>query len=128
MRRRSSHPPGAWPPLACGSVFCRSCRSCNPYLQTLLQCEVCGCPRIVRNGTMDIEIHGGVTFLPVDRLWEYTNAEVCPLSWMRFFRRRQWDRDRAQEIEAYLDLETQDNLSRGMSREEARRAARRKLG
>src|SRR5262249_41412129 len=47
---------------------------------------------------------------------------------MRFFRRRRWDRDRAQEIQAYLDQETQDNVSRGMSREKARHAARRKLG
>jgi putative ABC transport system permease protein len=50
------------------------------------------------------------------------------MGWTRFFRRRQWDRERALEMEAYLDLETQDNVARGMPREEARHAARRKLG
>src|SRR5215471_16002724 len=52
MRRRSSRPPAVWAPLACGSVFCRFCRSCNPYLQTLLQWAVCGCRTGVRFGTV----------------------------------------------------------------------------
>src|SRR6185503_18990758 len=46
----------------------------------------------------------------------------------RFFRRRFWDEERARELEAYLEHETDENLARGMSAEEARYAARRKLG
>jgi putative ABC transport system permease protein len=50
------------------------------------------------------------------------------MSWTRFFRRRRWDEERARELEAYLDAETDENIARGMSPEEARFAARRKLG
>src|SRR5262245_55909406 len=50
------------------------------------------------------------------------------MSWTRFFRRGRWDEERAREVEAYLDLETADNLARGMTPEEARHAAQRKLG
>src|SRR5579864_6430545 len=50
------------------------------------------------------------------------------MSWTRFFRRRYWDRERARELEAYLDAETAENIARGMSPGEARYAARRKLG
>ena len=50
------------------------------------------------------------------------------MSWTRFFRRRRWDEERARELEAYLDIETHENIVRGMSPEEARYAARRKLG
>jgi putative ABC transport system permease protein len=46
----------------------------------------------------------------------------------RFFRRRQWDEERARELEAYLQTETDDNIARGMSADAARRAAHRKLG
>ena len=46
----------------------------------------------------------------------------------RFFRRRYWDEERARELEAYLEAETDENISRGMSPEEACYAARRKLG
>jgi putative ABC transport system permease protein len=46
----------------------------------------------------------------------------------RFFRRRHWDETRARELESYLDEETADNVARGMTPEEARAAARRKLG
>jgi putative ABC transport system permease protein len=46
----------------------------------------------------------------------------------RFFRRRYWDEERARELEAYLETETDENIARGMSPEEARYAARRKLG
>jgi predicted permease len=48
--------------------------------------------------------------------------------WFRFFRRRYWDKERARELEAYLEIETDENIARGMSPEEARYAARRKLG
>jgi predicted permease len=46
----------------------------------------------------------------------------------RFFRRRRWDRERALELDAYLETETQDNIARGMTLDDARSAARRKLG
>ncbi|MBV9223347.1 MAG: ABC transporter permease [Acidobacteriaceae bacterium] len=50
------------------------------------------------------------------------------MSWKRFFRRRYWDREREREIAAYIEFETADNIERGMSAEEARYAALRKLG
>jgi predicted permease len=53
---------------------------------------------------------------------------VTWVSWRRFFRRRFWDEERSRELDSYLDLETDDNIARGMGPEEARYAARRKLG
>src|SRR5215472_16201230 len=50
------------------------------------------------------------------------------MSWTRFLRRRRWDDERARELEAYLADETAVNMARGMSAEEARNAAARKLG
>lgn len=50
------------------------------------------------------------------------------MSWLRFFRRRYWDEERTRELQTYLDIEIDDNIARGMTREEAERAARRKLG
>ena len=50
------------------------------------------------------------------------------MSWTRFFLRRYWDEERARELEAYLQAETDENIARGMSQEEARYAAHRKLG
>jgi predicted permease len=50
------------------------------------------------------------------------------MSWTRFFRRRRWDEERSRELEAYLQIETDENIARGMRAEEARSAARRKLG
>lgn len=32
----------------------------------------------------------------------------------RFFRRGPWDAERAAEIEAHIDIETDDNIARGM--------------
>ena len=46
----------------------------------------------------------------------------------RFWRRRQWDRDRSEEIESYLRIETDENVARGLPLDEARAAALRKLG
>ena len=46
----------------------------------------------------------------------------------RFFRRVQWDRERLDEMESYLQIETDENVARGMPYEEAYSAARRKLG
>ena len=50
------------------------------------------------------------------------------MSWGRYFRRRQWDVERAREIEAYLETEAAENIARGMSIDDAAAAARRKFG
>lgn len=50
------------------------------------------------------------------------------MSLRRFFNRTKWDRERREELESYVQMETDDNLARGMSGEEARAAAQRKLG
>ena len=50
------------------------------------------------------------------------------MSWRRFLRRAKWDRERSEEIESYVQMETEDNLARGMSKDDARAAARRKFG
>jgi predicted permease len=47
---------------------------------------------------------------------------------IRFFRRRDWDSIRAQEMEAHLQCEIDENVARGMSNEEARRQAYLKFG
>jgi putative ABC transport system permease protein len=50
------------------------------------------------------------------------------MSLRRFFRRKRWDRDRLEEIESYIQIETDENRARGMNDAEARAAARRKFG
>jgi predicted permease len=50
------------------------------------------------------------------------------MSWSRFFRRKQWDEERARELDAYLEIETRENIARGLPPEQARHAACRKLG
>src|SRR5918992_3897433 len=50
------------------------------------------------------------------------------MGWRRFLRRAWWDDERARELQSYLEIETDDNIARGMSPAEARRAAHRKLG
>src|SRR3954470_5080463 len=50
------------------------------------------------------------------------------MSWSRFLRRRRWDTERAAELQDYLAHETADNIARGMTPDEAARAAHRKLG
>jgi predicted permease len=50
------------------------------------------------------------------------------MAWVKFLRRAKWDRERRQEIESYLQMETEDNIARGMPPQAARAAARRKLG
>src|SRR5262249_39197418 len=50
------------------------------------------------------------------------------MSWRRFFRIAHWDRDRAEELRSYIEIETDENIARGMSPEAARRAAHVKLG
>lgn len=46
----------------------------------------------------------------------------------RFLRRAQWDRERTEEMESYVEIETDENVARGMSLEDGRAAARRKFG
>jgi predicted permease len=50
------------------------------------------------------------------------------MSLRRFFRRAQWDRERSEEIESYLQIETDEDVARGLPYGEARAAALRKLG
>src|SRR5579862_9047657 len=50
------------------------------------------------------------------------------MRWTKFFRRAHWDEERAREMEHYLQIETDDNIARGMPPDEARFAALRKLG
>src|SRR3989475_7615145 len=50
------------------------------------------------------------------------------MSLKRFFFRNGWDDERARELEAHLAIETDDNIARGMTPEDARLAAQRKLG
>jgi macrolide transport system ATP-binding/permease protein len=48
--------------------------------------------------------------------------------WRQFLRRAMWDTERSRELASYIDLETDENVARGMSPDEARRAALLKLG
>lgn len=50
------------------------------------------------------------------------------MSWSKYFRRGRWDAERRRELQSYIDLETDDNIERGMPPGEARSAAVRKLG
>ena len=50
------------------------------------------------------------------------------MSLARFFRRAHWDRERSEEIESYINIETEENVARGMPYDQAQAAARRKFG
>lgn len=50
------------------------------------------------------------------------------MSLLRFFRREQWDTERAAELDSHLQIETDRNIAAGMSPADARSAAYRKLG
>src|SRR3984957_15110668 len=50
------------------------------------------------------------------------------MSWLRYFKRRERDRDFSQEIEAHLQHEIDENIALGMNPREAAFAARRKFG
>src|SRR6266508_1608534 len=50
------------------------------------------------------------------------------MSWWRFLQRAKWDRERLEEIESNVQIETDENIARGMPDREARWAAQRKLG
>ena len=50
------------------------------------------------------------------------------MSWLGYLTRRKRDDDLAREIDQYVAQETDDNIARGMTREDARAAALRKFG
>jgi putative ABC transport system permease protein len=50
------------------------------------------------------------------------------MSWRRFLRRAYWDAERSREFDSYLEIETSDNIARGMTPADAAFAARRKFG
>jgi len=50
------------------------------------------------------------------------------MSWKRFFRRGRWDKEREIELRVHLEIEADQNIFKGMSEEEARFEANRKLG
>ncbi len=50
------------------------------------------------------------------------------MGWRRFLRREKWDRERREELESYVRIETDANIARGMPPAGARHAAQRKLG
>lgn len=50
------------------------------------------------------------------------------MSWNRFFRRKEWDEERALELRSHLEIEADENVSRGMLPDQASYAANRRLG
>jgi hypothetical protein len=50
------------------------------------------------------------------------------VGWRRFLRRAKWDQERLEEIESHIEMETDENVARGMPYDEAHAAARRKFG
>jgi putative ABC transport system permease protein len=50
------------------------------------------------------------------------------MGWPRFFRRTHLDRDHAEQLRSHLEIETDENIARGLSPGEARRMAHLKLG
>jgi predicted permease len=50
------------------------------------------------------------------------------MNWRYIFRRAKWDGDRFAEMESYVQIETDENIARGMPEAQARAAARRKFG
>src|SRR5262245_4982603 len=50
------------------------------------------------------------------------------MSLRRFLRRAKWDAERRRELESYLQMESDENIARGLSASEARERANRKLG
>jgi hypothetical protein len=61
--------------------------------------------------------------MPLER-WLY----ACRARWQRLVRRHEADQALDDELDLHLQTETQQNLARGMSREDAERTARRRLG
>jgi predicted permease len=50
------------------------------------------------------------------------------MSIRRFFNRSRWDDERRRELDTYVEIETDENIARGLPPDEARRAALRKIG
>jgi hypothetical protein len=50
------------------------------------------------------------------------------MSLKRFFHRNRWDHERRRELEAHMAIEIDENIARGMSLDDGRSAAQRKLG
>jgi putative ABC transport system permease protein len=50
------------------------------------------------------------------------------MNWRRFFNRTQADAEQQQELESYIEITAEEYVARGMAMDEARWAARRKLG
>jgi predicted permease len=50
------------------------------------------------------------------------------MNWRRFIKRAQEDAELRKELESYIEITTEDYIAQGMGEEEARKAARRKLG
>ncbi len=50
------------------------------------------------------------------------------MNWRRFFRRKYWDAERVEEMQSFIEHETEDNVARGMTEDEARRQAYLKFG
>ena len=50
------------------------------------------------------------------------------MRWRRFFQRGRWDEVRREELEHHLAQQIDDNLARGMTPDDASRAAHRTLG
>jgi predicted permease len=50
------------------------------------------------------------------------------MNWLRYLRRTKWDRERREEMDSYVQIETDENIARGMPVKEARLAAQRKFG
>ena len=50
------------------------------------------------------------------------------MNWTRFFRRWRMDQEIVRDLEFYVDAETEDNIARGMTPDDAHAAALRKLG
>ena len=50
------------------------------------------------------------------------------MSWRRFFKRNRWHAERGLEIDSYIEIETADNIARGMTPADAAAAAMRKFG
>ena len=63
-----------------------------------------------------------------DRPHPETGLGVNVMGFGRFFRRAKWDQERLAEIESYVQIETDENIARGMQYREARAAAHRKFG
>ena len=62
----------------------------------------------------------------LQKTFEWSILNHMPIG--RFFRRAKWDRERLEELESYVRIETDENIARGMPESEALAAARRKFG